>query len=116
MSVITKVMGLHFTGDIPERNWKFYLTIDLSFQVPNGLFLQFLIRTPSDKDRPRGKLSKQDLLLGRSALAKIGLRSRRLRSLQGLCGPNGDKGGAYMQFDLNHSPLETNLAELMSRT
>lgn len=64
--------GITFHWDIPERNWKFHLAIDLSFQVTNGLFLQFLIRIPSDKI-DHVETFQTGLTLGRSALAKIGL-------------------------------------------
>lgn len=64
--------GITFHWDIPERNWKFHLAIDLSFQVTNGLFIQFVIRVPNDKI-DYVETFQTGLTLGRSALSKVGL-------------------------------------------
>lgn len=64
--------GITFHWDIPERNWKFHLSIDLSFQVTNGLFLQFLIRIPSDRIDHVDNF-QAGLALARGVLAKVGL-------------------------------------------
>lgn len=64
--------GVTFHWDIPEHNWNFHIGIDLSFSVPNGLFLQFLIRTSIDRI-DYVETFQSGMELGRSALAKIGL-------------------------------------------
>jgi len=69
---ISQGNGITFHWDIPERNWGFHMGVDLSFNIPNGLFIQFLIRTPDDKIDYVASFG-DGLAIARAALAEIGL-------------------------------------------
>jgi hypothetical protein len=64
--------GLIFHWDIPDQHWRAQLTIDHSTVVPGGLFIQFLIRSESDKVDYITSMEKGEELFTK-ALSNIGL-------------------------------------------